>query len=58
MKRTPSLAGSAVFGVEITTLGRREGRPVPTIVTACLREVERRGKKSFTCKREKRTSLE
>ena len=39
--------GSAVFGVEIASLARREGKPVPTIVTACLREVEKRGESNL-----------
>lgn len=43
MQRTPSRVSAAVFGVKITSLARREGKTVPTIVTACLQEVEKRG---------------
>ncbi|RUS90683.1 hypothetical protein EGW08_001583 [Elysia chlorotica] len=43
MQRTPSKVSAACFGVKITSLARREGKTVPTIVTACLQEVEKRG---------------
>ncbi|CAL1545920.1 unnamed protein product [Lymnaea stagnalis] len=43
MSRTPSRTTSAVFGVKISSCARREGKTVPSIVTACLQEVERRG---------------
>ncbi|KAK6968674.1 active breakpoint cluster region-related protein, partial [Biomphalaria glabrata] len=43
MSRTPSRTSSAVFGVKISTCARREGKTVPSLVTACLQEVEKRG---------------
>ncbi|BFZ04589.1 hypothetical protein BsWGS_07628 [Bradybaena similaris] len=43
MQRTPSRTSSAVFGVSISTCARREGKTMPTIVTACVQEVEKRG---------------
>nr|KAG5690938.1 hypothetical protein BaRGS_034324 [Batillaria attramentaria] len=44
MRRLPSSKQStAVFGVKINICARREGKTVPTIVTACVQEVERRG---------------
>ena len=43
MRRTPSKQSTAVFGVRICACAKREGKTVPTIVTACVQEVERRG---------------
>ncbi|KAH9525484.1 hypothetical protein Btru_001524, partial [Bulinus truncatus] len=43
MSRTPSRTSSAVFGVKISTCAKREGKTVPSLVTACLQEVEKRG---------------
>ena len=43
MRRTPSKQSTAVFGVKICACAKREGKTVPTIVTACVQEVERRG---------------
>ncbi|GFN92819.1 Breakpoint cluster region protein [Plakobranchus ocellatus] len=43
MQRVPSRTSAAVFGVKIASCARREGKTVPTIVTACLQEVEKRG---------------
>ncbi|XP_076453329.1 uncharacterized protein LOC143288590 [Babylonia areolata] len=46
LRRTPvRQSGTAVFGVQICACATREGRTVPTIVTACVQEVERRGMK-------------
>ena len=47
MQRVPSKVSAAVFGVKITSLARREGKTVPTIVTACLQEVEKRGETGY-----------
>ena len=43
MRRTPSHQSTAVFGVKISTCAKRESKTVPTIVTACVQEVEKRG---------------
>ncbi|XP_076434762.1 uncharacterized protein LOC143274737 [Babylonia areolata] len=43
MRRTPSRHNHAVFGVKISTCAKREGKTVPTIVTACVQDVEKRG---------------
>ncbi|KAL8613154.1 hypothetical protein ACOMHN_042963 [Nucella lapillus] len=43
MRRTPSKHNHAVYGVRISTCAKREGKTVPTIVTACVQEVEKRG---------------
>ncbi|XP_050407938.1 active breakpoint cluster region-related protein isoform X1 [Patella vulgata] len=43
MRRTPSKHKLAVFGVKISTCTRRESKTVPTIVKACVSEVEKRG---------------
>ncbi|XP_046569347.1 breakpoint cluster region protein-like isoform X2 [Haliotis rubra] len=43
MRRTPSQQKSGVFGVKISTSARRQGKTVPSIVTACIQEVEKRG---------------
>ncbi|XP_067649209.1 active breakpoint cluster region-related protein-like [Haliotis asinina] len=43
MRRTPSQQKTGVFGVKISTSARREGKTVPSIVTACIQEVEKRG---------------
>ena len=49
MRRVPAAAGGAskgqpgLFGAPIHTVTKRERRPVPFIITSCIREVERRG---------------
>ncbi|KAL8574329.1 hypothetical protein ACOMHN_015860 [Nucella lapillus] len=44
LRRTPvRQSGTAVFGVQIRACATREGKTVPTIVTACVQEVEKRG---------------
>ncbi|XP_064612092.1 active breakpoint cluster region-related protein-like isoform X2 [Liolophura sinensis] len=43
MKRLPSRLKTGVFGVKITNLVKREGRKIPTVVTACVDEIEKRG---------------
>ncbi|XP_041349025.1 uncharacterized protein LOC121368391 isoform X2 [Gigantopelta aegis] len=43
MRRLPSHQKTAVFGVKISSCTRREGKTVPTIVTTCIQEVEKRG---------------
>ncbi|XP_059141298.1 uncharacterized protein LOC131929110 [Physella acuta] len=43
MPRTPSRTSAAVFGVKISSCARKEGKTVPSIVTSCLQEVEKRG---------------
>merc|ERR1719245_2654962 len=40
---TGSSKGNPLFGVPIQTVTKRERRPVPFIITSCIREVERRG---------------
>ena len=49
MRRVPSGSGSGgkfannLFGAPISVVTKRERRPVPFIITSCVREVERRG---------------
>ena len=46
MRRVPSVGtskSSNLFGTKIHDVTKRERRPVPFIITACVREVERRG---------------
>lgn len=49
MRRVPSASGGGskgqpgLFGAPIQTVTKRERRPVPFIITSCIREVERRG---------------
>merc|ERR1719210_745890 len=45
MRRVPSATKSSngLFGTKIGIVTNRERRPVPFIITACVREVERRG---------------
>lgn len=47
MPRTPSRTSAAVFGVKISSCARKEGKTVPSIVTSCLQEVEKRGVFTF-----------
>ena len=46
MRRVPSASSKnpgGLFGTKIQDVTKRERRPVPFIITACVREVERRG---------------
>ena len=48
IRRVPSASSSSgkgpgLFGAPIQTVTKRERRPVPFIITSCIREVERRG---------------
>ena len=48
MRRVPSSSSGStkkdgLFGCPIGTVTKRERRPVPFIITSCVREVERRG---------------
>merc|ERR1712083_177620 len=49
MRRVPTSSGSGskrsdgLFGCPIGVVTKRERRPVPFIITSCVREVERRG---------------
>ncbi|XP_013164778.1 PREDICTED: active breakpoint cluster region-related protein isoform X2 [Papilio xuthus] len=42
-RRVPSAKPGALFGAKITHVAKREKRNIPFIISACVREVERRG---------------
>ncbi|XP_053609189.1 active breakpoint cluster region-related protein isoform X1 [Plodia interpunctella] len=42
-RRVPAAKAGALFGAKITHVAKREKRDVPFIISACVREVERRG---------------
>ncbi|KAM3965390.1 LOW QUALITY PROTEIN: rho GTPase activating protein at 1A [Aphomia sociella] len=42
-RRVPSTKPGALFGAKITHVAKREKRSIPFIISACIREVERRG---------------
>ncbi|XP_026327721.1 active breakpoint cluster region-related protein isoform X2 [Hyposmocoma kahamanoa] len=42
-RRVPSAKPGALFGAKITNAAKREKREIPFIISACVREVERRG---------------
>lgn len=42
-RRVPSAKPGALFGAKITHVAKREKRDIPFIISACVREVERRG---------------
>ncbi|XP_052798949.1 uncharacterized protein LOC128230579 isoform X2 [Mya arenaria] len=43
LKRTHSKLRTGIFGVKIENVARRENKTVPSIVTVCVQQVERRG---------------
>uniref|UniRef100_A0A0K2TVS8 Active breakpoint cluster regionrelated proteinlike [Megachile rotundata] n=1 Tax=Lepeophtheirus salmonis TaxID=72036 RepID=A0A0K2TVS8_LEPSM len=44
LRRVPDVkSSSGLFGTSISNLSKKEKRPIPFIVTTCVREVERRG---------------
>ncbi|KAL0838743.1 hypothetical protein ABMA28_016797 [Loxostege sticticalis] len=42
-RRVPNAKAGALFGAKITHVAKREKRNIPFIISACVREVERRG---------------
>ena len=43
LKRTLSKLQGGIFGFKIKTVAMREGKTIPTFVSACIREVEQKG---------------
>lgn len=43
LRRVPTAKSGALFGAKIHLVCKRQKRPIPFIVTSCIREVERRG---------------
>lgn len=43
LRRVPTAKAGALFGAKILQVCKRQKRPVPFIITSCIREVERRG---------------
>ncbi|XP_065334230.1 active breakpoint cluster region-related protein [Cloeon dipterum] len=43
LRRVPTAKVSGLFGAKIQQVCKRQKRPVPFIITSCVREVERRG---------------